>query len=165
LVENGLPANFDKPFFFVESQGSGIGRIDVNLTDQPRNAACGCLSPQIGVEVGRQVMSSGVFGYNDAIDVNEVFVTGLEPEEIRVVVIRLRQKGQEKTGDTFRRNCYLENDASFEIRINFGRSSGLRNCSDCWLSAKISGKSDCVATRNWNLLINLEPSRETVASQ
>src|SRR6266446_9573329 len=77
LAVNGLLANFDKSLFFVESQGTGIGRVNVNFADQPRNAACNRLGPQVSIKPGCQMMPLEVFGYNDAIDVNKVFVTGL----------------------------------------------------------------------------------------
>jgi hypothetical protein len=95
-IVNGLLANFDKPLFFVESQGTGIGRVNVNFADQPRNAACNRLGPQVSIKPGCQMMPSEISRYNDAIDVNEVFVTGLKPQEIRVVVIRFREEGQKK---------------------------------------------------------------------
>ena len=92
-ILDGLLANFDKPLFFVESQGTGIGRVNVNFANQSRNAARDCLGPQVSIKPGCQMMPSEVFGYNDAVDVNEVFVTGLKPEEIRVVVISFREEG------------------------------------------------------------------------
>ena len=70
-------------------------------------------------------------------------------EECRVQPLRLA--GQRKAGWPATLSAAIatwKNDASFEIRINFGRSSGLRNSSDWLLSAKIAKKSDWVAARN-----------------
>ena len=80
----------------------------MNFANQSRNAPRNCLGPQVSVKPGCQMMPSEVFGYNDAVDVNEVFVTGLKPEEIRVVVIRFREEGQKEADQALQRGRHLE---------------------------------------------------------
>ena len=82
--------------------------VDVNLADQLRNASCKRFGLQVSVKLGGQMMPSEVLGDDDPVDVQEICVPRLEPKKIRVIVLRFREKRQEKAGDAFRRNCYLE---------------------------------------------------------
>jgi hypothetical protein len=102
----------------------------MNFASQAGNAQSNGVYFQPVVKTRCQMTPSEVFGDHNSIDVEEIVVAGPEPEEIRVVIVRLGEKGEQKTGYTFLRSCDLENAASFASRASLAGSSGLRKCSD-----------------------------------